>query len=136
MIVHNLSIFAFQLSYIVVPIKGSADNWSIERFDGMAVLIGISWVFSTNRKAVDWRLAGMGLLIQLTLAVCIIKIPFIESAFEAVSAGFVKVIPSPTKARNSFSVRSSPGDREPAYNFVVMVLPTTFLSAPPVYSTI
>ena len=59
---------------------------------GLAVLIGIAWIFSSNRKKIDWRLVGMGLLIQLVLAVCIIKVPFIESAFEAVSAGFVKVI--------------------------------------------
>jgi CNT family concentrative nucleoside transporter len=98
---------------------------------GLAVLIGIAWVFSSDRKKVDWRLVGMGLLIQLVLAVCIIKVPFIESAFEAVSAGFVKVISFTNKGTEFLFSSFISGEIEsPLINFVVMVLPTiVFFSA-------
>lgn len=98
---------------------------------GMSVLIGISWAFSTNRKAIDWKLVGMGLLIQLVLAVCIIKVPFIESGFEMISAGFVKVISFTNKGTEFlFSSFISGKIESPLVNFVVMVLPTiVFFSA-------
>ena len=98
---------------------------------GLAVLIGIAWIFSSDRKKVDWRLVGMGLLIQLVLAVCIIKVPFIESAFEAVSAGFVKVISFTNKGTEFLFSSFISGEIEsPLINFVVMVLPTiVFFSA-------
>lgn len=98
---------------------------------GMSVLIGISWAFSTNRKAIDWKLVGMGLLIQLVLAVCIIKVPFIESGFEMISAGFVKIISFTNKGTEFLFSSFITGKIEsPLVNFVVMVLPTiVFFSA-------
>jgi concentrative nucleoside transporter, CNT family len=39
---------------------------------GLLLLIGIAFLFSSNRKSVNWRLVGMGLLIQLIFAVFII----------------------------------------------------------------
>lgn len=40
---------------------------------GMAFIIALALAFSNNRKAVNWRLVGTGLLIQLTLAIFILK---------------------------------------------------------------
>ncbi|MFW6347620.1 MAG: NupC/NupG family nucleoside CNT transporter [Cyclonatronaceae bacterium] len=40
---------------------------------GMLVIIGIALALSHNRKAVSWRLVGIGLGIQLTLAIFILK---------------------------------------------------------------
>ena len=40
---------------------------------GMAVLLGIGYAFSSNRKAINWRTVGYGLLIQLVLAIGILK---------------------------------------------------------------
>lgn len=40
---------------------------------GMAVLLGIGYLFSSNRKAIHWRTVGIGLLIQLLLAIGILK---------------------------------------------------------------
>ncbi len=39
---------------------------------GVAVIIGIAFLFSNNKKRVNWRLVGMGLLIQLMFAIFII----------------------------------------------------------------
>ena len=46
---------------------------------GMAVLIAIAWAFSSNRKAISWRMVGTGLLFQLLLAIGILYVPFIQT---------------------------------------------------------
>ena len=98
---------------------------------GLAVLIGVAWVFSSDRKKIDWRLVGMGLFIQLVLAIAIIKVPFIEAGFEAVSAGFVKVISFTDKGTEFLFSSFITGKIEsPLINFAVKVLPTiVFFSA-------
>ena len=40
---------------------------------GIAILLGIAFLFSNNKKRINWRLVGTGLLIQIVFAVLIIK---------------------------------------------------------------
>ena len=40
---------------------------------GMMVLIGIAYIFSANKKGINWKTVGYGLLIQLFLAIGILK---------------------------------------------------------------
>lgn len=42
---------------------------------GMFLLCGIAWIFSTNRRRMNWRLIGMGLAIQAAMALFIFKVP-------------------------------------------------------------
>jgi CNT family concentrative nucleoside transporter len=72
-----------------------------------------------------------GLLVQFVFAIGILKVPFIESIFENISKGFVKVI-SFTQAGTDFLFASYiTGKIEaPLINFLVQVLPTIiFFSA-------
>ena len=41
---------------------------------GMAVLVGIAYIFSSNRKAINWPLVGKGLLMQLIFAFLILEV--------------------------------------------------------------
>ncbi|MGM0649042.1 MAG: NupC/NupG family nucleoside CNT transporter [Bacteroidota bacterium] len=59
---------------------------------GMAFIIFIGWLFSTNRKAISWRVVLIGLAIQATLAISILKIPFVKTFFEFVGQVFVKIL--------------------------------------------
>jgi CNT family concentrative nucleoside transporter len=59
---------------------------------GLACLIGIAFLFSSNRKKIDWRLVGTGILIQLIFAIFVIKIPGGETVFNAISRFFVTII--------------------------------------------
>ena len=59
---------------------------------GLVTLILIAWLFSNNRKAIDWKLVGKGLLIQFIFAVLVLKVPFVENGFEFVGKIFTKVI--------------------------------------------
>jgi concentrative nucleoside transporter, CNT family len=40
---------------------------------GLAVLIGLTFLFSNNKKKINWRLVGIGISIQLVFAIFIIK---------------------------------------------------------------
>src|SRR5688500_16584353 len=39
---------------------------------GLAVLIGIAWLFSVKRSAVDWQLVGTGVALQVGFAACVL----------------------------------------------------------------
>lgn len=71
---------------------------------GVAFLVATCYVFSNNRKAIDWKLVGTGLLIQFIFAFLIIALPDItesyfgyrfdwfERIFQAMANFFVMVI--------------------------------------------
>ncbi|MCK4748847.1 MAG: Na+ dependent nucleoside transporter, partial [Bacteroidales bacterium] len=98
---------------------------------GMAVLIGIAWIFSANRKAISWRLVGTGLLIQLFLAIGILFIPFVQVFFEGVGKGFVKILAFTNEGVTFLLKRNDTGEIDPALqNFAFSILPTIiFFSA-------
>ena len=59
---------------------------------GLAVLVGIAFLFSKNKKAIDWRLVGIGLLLQIIFAVLITKVEGVALAFDWISDKFVKFL--------------------------------------------
>lgn len=56
---------------------------------GLLVLIGVAFVFSKNKKKIDWRLVGIGILLQVIFAVLITKVGAVAAAFDWVSEMFV-----------------------------------------------
>lgn len=98
---------------------------------GMAVLVGIGFLFSQDRKAINWKLIGTGLLIQLVLAIAILKVSWVQVGFDAVGQGFVKLI-SFTDFGTDFLFSSFvTGSSEAAViSFAFRILPTiVFFSA-------
>ena len=59
---------------------------------GVAVLLGIAILFSTNRKAINWRLVGAGISIQLIFAVLILYTNTGAAVFQAIGNGFDRVL--------------------------------------------
>lgn len=59
---------------------------------GLIVLIGIAYLFSANRKAIQWKVVGVGILTQIVLAIAILKVTFIQKVFEITGKGFVKIL--------------------------------------------
>ena len=43
--------------------------YNLVSLGGMAVLLGVAWVFSRHRRATNWRVVAWGLGLQLALAV-------------------------------------------------------------------
>jgi CNT family concentrative nucleoside transporter len=56
---------------------------------GLLFIVGVAYIFSGNRKAVDWRLVGVGLLIQIMFGLVIGKVEIAQQAFAYVSEKFV-----------------------------------------------
>ncbi|WMN06670.1 nucleoside transporter C-terminal domain-containing protein [Marivirga arenosa] len=56
---------------------------------GLLVLVGFAWLFSVNKKKIDWRLVGTGLLLQIIFGLLITKVEFVELMFKKVSEAFV-----------------------------------------------
>jgi CNT family concentrative nucleoside transporter len=56
---------------------------------GLLFIVGIAFLFSSNRKAIDWRLVGVGILLQVVFGLLIAKVGAVQSGFEYVSAKFI-----------------------------------------------
>ena len=98
---------------------------------GMAFVIFVAWLFSTNRKAINWKVVGVGLTVQLVLAVGILFVPFVQDFFEMIGKMFVKIL-SFTEAGTAFLFQSMvTGKLESSLvNFAITILPTIiFFSA-------
>jgi CNT family concentrative nucleoside transporter len=97
---------------------------------GMLVLLAIAYVFSNNRRAVNWRMVGTGLLFQLILAVGILYVPFIQVFFEFIGKGFVKILDFTNDGVTYLLKRNDTGTVAPALqNFAFTILPTIIFFA-------
>jgi len=56
---------------------------------GLIFIIGVAFLLSGNRRAIDWRLVFIGILIQLIFGLIIGKVPFAQTAFIYISEKFV-----------------------------------------------
>ena len=114
----------------IVPNQGFSINTLWRGLLGMAVLILIAWLFSSNRRAINWRTVGLGLAIQLLIAVGVLQVPLIKAAFEAVGQVFVSILDF-TRAGSQFLFEGLVSDMDSfGYIFAFQVLPTiVFFSA-------
>ena len=59
---------------------------------GIILLLAFAFLFSANKKAVDWRLVGIGVILQAIFGFLITKVEFVASIFSLVSRAFVKFL--------------------------------------------
>ena len=96
---------------------------------GMVAILLIAYLFSSNRRAVNWRTVGIGLLLQLCIAVGILKVNFIQKGFDAVGSIFVLILDF-TRAGSQFLLGNLLDSQSFGYIFIFQVLPTIiFFSA-------
>jgi len=76
----------------IIQSSGFTINTLIRGMIGMAFLIFVSFLLSNNKKAINWKTAGFGLLIQLILAVGVLKVGWIQEIFEFAGKIFVKIL--------------------------------------------
>ncbi len=105
--------------------SGMSLNSIFRGFIGIFSLLLIAFLFSRNRKEINWKLVMKGLGIQILFAILILKIPFISTAFEFVGKIFSKTI-SFTQEGTMFLFRSFETGmiESPLMNFAIMILPT------------
>ena len=97
---------------------------------GMFSLLFISFLFSSNRKAINWKTVGIGLGFQLIIAIGVLKVSFVQNAFEGVGKIFVSILDF-TKAGSKFLFEGLVVDMDTfGFIFAFQVLPTIiFFSA-------
>ena len=97
---------------------------------GMFVLILIAFLFSSNRKAINWKTVGIGLALQLVIAIGVLKVPFVQLVFEQIGRVFVSILEF-TRAGSKFLFEGLVVDTNTfGYIFAFQVLPTIiFFSA-------
>ncbi len=98
---------------------------------GMISLIFIAFLFSSNKKRINWKTVGIGLGIQLILAISILKVPFVQNIFRLLGKGFNKILTF-TEAGTQFLFSSFVSGKleSPLINFAITILPTIiFFSA-------
>jgi len=96
---------------------------------GMFTLLLIAFLFSSNRKAINWKTIGIGLSAQLLLAIGVLKITFIQKIFEFVGNIFVLILDF-TAAGSEFLLGGMMDVESFGFIFLFQVLPTIiFFSA-------
>jgi concentrative nucleoside transporter, CNT family len=68
---------------------------------GILAILALAWLISENRRAVNWRQAGIGLGVTLVLAVIMLKVPKVEVVFAMINEA-VDAIATATKAGTAF----------------------------------
>ncbi len=113
----------------IVPSAGFSVNSLMRGLLGMAVLLALSFLLSSNRRAINWKTVGFGLLAQLLLAIGVLKVPFIQTIFETVGKMFVKTLEF-TQAGSTFLLGGMMDVSSFGFIFLFQVLPTIiFFSA-------
>jgi CNT family concentrative nucleoside transporter len=114
----------------IVPSQGITFTSVWKGVLGMFSLLLISFLFSSNRKAINWKTVGIGLGFQLIIAIGVLKVSFVQNAFEGVGKIFVSILDF-TKAGSKFLFEGLVVDMDTfGFIFAFQVLPTIiFFSA-------
>ena len=97
---------------------------------GMVSLLIIAFLFSANRRGIDWKTVGLGLAFQLLIAIGVLKVSFVQKTFELIGSLFVSVLDF-TRAGSEFLFSGLVADMDSfGFIFAFQVLPTIiFFSA-------
>ncbi len=101
--------------------------YALRGFFGLAVLVGIAFFFSEDKKNINWRLVGAGIGLQLIFGLLILKTSFGFQVFEFIGQAFTKVLSFTYDGSEFiFGPLGIPTEREGsiAFIFAFQVLPT------------
>lgn len=90
---------------------------------GLTVLIAIAIACSSDRKNIPWKTVGIGLSIQLVLAIGILRVGWIQSIFEGLGKLFVSILDF-TNAGSIFLFGDLMNVDSYGFIFVFQILPT------------
>ena len=84
--------FVFAQEQSIVPSTGFTFEGFLRGILGISFLIFTTYLLSNNKKAINWKTAATGLLLQLILAVGVLKISWVKMIFESAGKVFVKIL--------------------------------------------
>jgi CNT family concentrative nucleoside transporter len=96
---------------------------------GMFTLLIIAFLFSSNRKGINWKTVAIGLAFQLIIAVCVLQVDFVKDIFESIGQVFINILDF-TRAGSEFLFSGVMDINSYGFIFAFQVLPTIiFFSA-------
>ncbi|MCB0382761.1 MAG: Na+ dependent nucleoside transporter [Psychroserpens sp.] len=96
---------------------------------GMIALLFIAFLFSSNRKGINWKTVGIGLAFQLIIAICVLQVDFVKDIFESIGQVFINILDF-TRAGSEFLFSGVMDINSYGFIFAFQVLPTIiFFSA-------
>ncbi len=97
---------------------------------GIIVLLLICYIFSSDRKRIDWRIVGIGMGFQIALGLLLLKVPGVSGFFDKIAGLFTKIL-QVSEAGAQFMFGNLVTDLDSfGYIFAFQVLPTiVFFSA-------
>jgi CNT family concentrative nucleoside transporter len=113
----------------IIPSQGFSMGSLWRGILGMISLIFIAFLFSSNRKGINWKTVGLGLALQLIIAIGVLKVGFVKTIFEFIGKGFIELL-SYTQAGSEFLFGGMLDVNSFGFIFAFQVLPTIiFFSA-------
>jgi CNT family concentrative nucleoside transporter len=76
---------------------------------GLMVFVALAWALSKERKAVNWRLVGSGIVLQFVIALLVLRVPEVKNGFDAVATAFTTLLQYSDKGAD-FVLGPWPGD--------------------------
>ena len=96
---------------------------------GLFVFTGVAVVFSTHRRAIDWRLVGSALLLQLVFAALVIHVGPVRALIEMAGGFFVRLLGFSNEGA-AFLFGSFANQDKHGFSIALVVLPSViFFSA-------
>ncbi|MFL2666219.1 MAG: NupC/NupG family nucleoside CNT transporter [Flavobacteriaceae bacterium] len=82
----------FEQNKEIILSQGFSLEGLIRGLIGMSVLILFAFLLSKNRKAINWKTVSYGLILQIILAIAVLKISWVKMIFESAGKVFVKIL--------------------------------------------
>ena len=76
----------------IIPSQGFGTESFLRGVLGIIFLIFTTYLLSNNKKAINWKTAVFGLILQLVLAIGVLKVSWIKTVFENAGKIFVKIL--------------------------------------------
>ncbi|WP_299338382.1 nucleoside transporter C-terminal domain-containing protein [uncultured Psychroserpens sp.] len=126
---HNSYVAQGAVTDDIVKSQGFSINSLWRGALGMITLLIIAFLFSSNRKGINWKTVAIGLAFQLIIAVGVLQVDFIKDIFESVGQVFVSILDF-TRAGSEFLFSGVMDINSYGFIFAFQVLPTIiFFSA-------
>jgi CNT family concentrative nucleoside transporter len=107
----------------IIPNAGLGLQSILRGLLGLLFLLAIAIACSADRKNIAWKTVGIGLLIQLMLAIGILRVGWIQSIFEAMGELFVSILDF-TNTGSVFLFGDLMNADSYGFIFVFQILPT------------
>jgi concentrative nucleoside transporter, CNT family len=117
------------LKKTISPSKGFTIKGLWRGILGMISLILFAFILSNDKKNIKWKTVSFGIALQITIAICVLKVPFVKVIFELIGKVFIKIL-NFTQSGSKFLFGEMINTDSYGFIFAFQVLPTIlFFSA-------